>query len=324
MIEVTRMKYARLLFLLIASTFLITATLMLTACKNNEEPDAEPTPPPAEKESIIELEVFSFTPENFPRMNGSPATLPLAQALWSALLGESEINTEDIAGFTRTTQSYRDLAAGLNDILIAGEPIPGVFDEISELGFEIDIAPIAVDALVFITSASNPVDDLTPEQIRLIYMGEISNWQQVGGENKEIIAFQRNEEAGSQVLMEKLVMDWRKMMDAPVQDLSVHDTDEPMTAIMGFDGSENAIAYTMLHYAENMKMADGFKILSINGVQPDADTIAGGAYPFINPYYAAINASEPEDNPARILFNWLQSEQGRALVEHEGYVVIGN
>ena len=47
-----------------------------------------------------------------------------------------------------------------------------------------------------------------------------------------------------------------------------------------------------------MQMADGLKLLKIDGVAPDAESIGSGEYPFLNPYYAAINAAEPEDSMA--------------------------
>jgi len=311
------MKLAKILIIFMA------AILLLAACKQEDDtvmlPD-EPTPTVGQEEPI-EREIFAFTQADFPRMDGSPSTVPLAQAVACALLGQSRDNVEELAIFTRTTQSFRNLAAGLCDILIVGEPAPGVYDELEEQGFKLDIAPIAVDALVFIVSASNPVDNLTSGQLRDIYTGVITNWQQVGGENVEITAFQRNEEAGSQVLMEKLVMDWLRMADAPMQSFAEYSgAGERLTAIKGFDGSAGAIGYTMYHYAEKMKMADGLKIISIDGVKPGTATITSGDYPFLNPYYVVIGEYEPEDNPARIMYNWLLSDEGQDFISREGYV----
>lgn len=314
------MKFIKLIIIILA------IALLLTACKKDEEPEIPPEEPPlitVDPETPIEIEMFTFTHENFPRIDGSPATAPLAQAISTVMLGQARETFEESTIFTRTSQSFRNLAAGLCDILIVAEPTPGTLEELMELGVHIDIAPIAMDALVFIVNASNPVSDLTTEQVKGIYTGEITNWQQVGGDDTEITAFQRNEEAGSQVLVEKLVMDWQSMADAPIQSFqTAFGTDELITAIMGFDGSPDAIGYTMFHYAEKMKMADGLKILSVNGVKPGTDTIASGEYPLLNPYYAVISADQLEENPARIMFNWLLSDEGQALIDLEGYVSI--
>ena len=64
------------------------------------------------------------------------------------------------------------------------------------------LTPFATDALVFVVNADNPVNGLTTEQLQKIYTGESTNWSQVGGEDRELLPFQRHPEAGSQALMQ--------------------------------------------------------------------------------------------------------------------------
>ena len=307
---------------------LAVASLMLAACSdsaanNPTGPVQEEPSTPAQQEAPPARTEFVFTRENFPRMDGSTSTAPLAQAAACVLLGEPREDVAELTVFNRTTQSFRNLANGLCDILIVSEPAPEVFEELAAQGFRYEMAAIATDALVFVVNASNPVDSLTLQQIQRIYTGRITNWKQVGGEDKEIEAFQRNSEAGSQVLMEKLVMNGVSMADAPKKEFATaFGMGELISAIKGFDGSANAIGYTVYYYAEDMRMAEGLKIIAIDGVKPSADTIRSGEYPFLNPYYAVIGADEPEDSPARIMFDWLLSDEGQSLAAHEGYVTI--
>ena len=314
------------LFKLIASfIFIFSITLLITACRTNDEADDAPDDADISDyhEAPVVLEEFSFSRESFPRMDGSPMTVPLAQATACVLLGESRENVAEMTMFTRTTQAFRNLVAGQSDILIVGEPAPHILELPEEHDFSFEMAPIALDALVFIVCKSNPVDNLTTGQLRDIYTGSITNWQQLGGSNEEITAFQRNEEAASQVLMQKLVMDWQPMMDAPMQSFSIiYEAEEGITAIRGFDGSPGAIGYTLFYYADVMKMAEGFKILTIDGVKPGNDTIKSGEYPLLNPYYAVINANEPEDGHTRVMYKWLLSGMGQAVIGGEGYVPI--
>lgn len=181
--------------------------------------------------------------------------------------------------------------------------------------------PFAVDALVFVVNADNPVDSLTVEQVQKIYTGEITNWSEVGGDNLEIVPFQRNAEAGSQTAMLKLVMKDLPMMEAPA-DYVRGEMGDLIEAVAAYDGTHAAIGYTVYYYANDMKMADGLKILSIDGVVPCADTIRSGAYPFLNNYYVLTAADLPEDDPAQILYDWILSEEGQKLVAHEGYVSV--
>ena len=210
--------------------------------------------------------------------------------------------------------------AGEDDLLLAGEPEQAVMERL-EAGDRWLLTPFATDALVFVVNADNPVDSLTTEQLQKIYTGEITNWSQVGGEDRDIIPFQRNPEAGSQALMKKLVMDGLEMMEPPV-DYTAGSMSSLLEGVRQYDNSPAAIGYTVYYYAHDMEMAQGLKLLSIDGTAPSPDTIRSGEYPFLNPYYAVMDKDEAEDSPARILYDWLLGEEGQSLVAREGYVSI--
>ncbi len=287
------------------------AFALLAACG---APEAQPSPTP-------DANQVSFTRENFPRLDGSTATAPLGRAIAAVLLGESEDEVSDLIDFSRTTESYRELMRGNRDLVIAAEPNEAVFDEMKDAGFELKMEPFAMDALVFMVNAGNPVESLTLEQLRGIYTGEITNWSEVGGEDAEIVAFQRNAESGSQVLMEKLVMDGTEMIDPPEGGM-VGEMGTLISAVKEYDNSANAIGYTVYYYAHDMQMADGLKLLKVDGVEPDAETIGSGEYPFLNPYYVAIDAAEPENSMTRVLFDWILGPDGQKLVDMQGYVAV--
>ena len=307
---------------------LFSITILLTACSDKNDPTVDPNVPPHQtpeqsQQTPDNREAFIFTRENFPRMDGSTSTAPLAEAAATVLLGEPREAVAELVDFSRTTQSFRNLADGLCDILIVSEPAPEVFDELRAMDFEIEMAPIALDALVFVVNSGNPVDNLTHQQIQRIYTGRITNWSEVGGDDIDIVPFQRNAEAGSQVLMEKLVMDGLRMTAAPEQSfMTAFGMGEMISAMKGFDGSASAIGFTVFFFAEDMGMAEGLKIIAVDGVTPSAETIRSGEYPFLNPYYAVIGAKEPENSPARIMWDWLQSGDGQKLVSLEGYVSV--
>lgn len=287
------------------------AFALLAACG---APEAQPSPTP-------DANQVSFTRENFPRLDGSTATAPLGRAIAAVLLGESEDEVSDLIDFSRTTGSYRELMRGNRDLVIAAEPNEAVFDEMKEAGFEIEMEPFAMDALVFMVNAGNPVESLTLEQLRGIYTGEITNWSEVGGEDVEIVAFQRNAESGSQVLMEKLVMDGTEMIDPP-EGYMLSSMGGLMDAVKSYDNSSNAIGYSVYYYAHDMQMADGLKLIAVDGVEPNQDTIRSGDYPFLNPYYVAIDAAEPENSMTRVLFDWILGPDGQKLVDMQGYVAV--
>lgn len=262
---------------------------------------------------------FTFTRENFPRLDGSTACIPLGEAICSVLLGESRDQVQDLVQFNRTTQSFRNLMNGSCDLLISGEPNAAVYEEMEANHFEADIETFGRDGLVFLVNESNPVDNLTTDQIRDIFSGKITNWKEVGGEDAPIIAIQRNEGAGSQALIKKLVMKDTPMMEAPA-DYIAGSMGDLMTVVKSYDGSANAIGYSVYYYAHDMEMAKGLKLLKIDGVEPSRETIHDQTYPHLNAYYCVIAHDTPADSPIRILYDWIMSEDGQRLIAQEGYV----
>ena len=262
---------------------------------------------------------FRFTRDNFPTLNGSSSTRPMAEGLAMALLGEAQEQVQDLLTFSRTTQSYRELMNGNADLLLAAEPAETIWDEKKKKNFDWQMDILAYDGLVFIVNKDNPVDSLTADQIRDIYTGKITNWSQLGGNKLDIVPFQRNEEAGSQAAMKKLVMGDTPMMK-PIGPYVVNSMGGLVDAVASFDGSPAAIGYTMYYYAVNMGMAKDLKILKVDGIAPSVATIAGNEYPFRNNYYVVSKAGLPDSDPTAVLHQWLLSPSGQTLLEKLGYV----
>jgi hypothetical protein len=112
-----------------------------------------------------------------------------------------------LATNSSTHQSYVNLIEGRSALgLLARRPSA---DELALAGtknVELDIRPVALDAFVFLVNRENKVRDLTHEQIRRIYTRKITRWDEVGGAEMPITAFQRDRNSGSQELMRELVM----------------------------------------------------------------------------------------------------------------------
>ena len=104
----------------------------------------------------------------------------------------------------------------LSPAVLAAEPAPEVLSELTEQDRWL-LTPVATDALGLVVNQDNPVDSLTVEEIQKIYTGEITNGSQVGGEDREIVPFQRNATAGSQTAMIQQAMGDLPLMDAPAE-----------------------------------------------------------------------------------------------------------
>lgn len=267
---------------------------------------------------------FTFTPDNYPRMGGSLAVLPLGEAITASALSISREETADYILFENsTTWNYEQLVDGNFDILLAYEPSEEAIAYAESQNFEWEMTPIGRDALVFIANADNPVGGLTTQQITDIYTGQITNWSQVGGNDSEIIAYQRNRDSGSQTLFDLFFPLGDQLIDPP-EELIVDSMIGLLEAVADYDNSENALGYTVYYYLTNMETdkLSRSKILAVDGVEANNETIASGEYPYVNDFYVVIPADLPDDDPARILYNWICSDQVKELGERENYVML--
>ena len=183
---------------------------------------------------------------------------------------------------------------------------------------------LATDGLVFVVHADNPVDSLTVEQLRDIYTGAVSNWSELGGEDAGIVPFQRNPESGSYTLFDKLLVGGRELalLDPP-EEFRPATMGGLVESLAEYNNSGNAIGYSVYYYVSEMYAEPGLKLMAVDGVEPSFDSIQSEEYPFCNAFYAAIRADEPEDSPARQLYNWLLSADGRQTILDAGYVPAG-
>ena len=245
--------------------------------------------------------------------------LPLSRALMMASTGVSAQEAELRISHSKTTLSFYALVSGEADLLLVARPAQEAFDYAEDMGVELEMRPIGVDALVFLTSDKNPVDSLTQQQAVGIYTGAITNWKEVGGADAEIVAYQRNETSGSQVMMENVVMDGQLMTDAPVE-YRPSEMGALVDEVASYRNSASAIGYSVYYYVTEMYLREGIKLLAIDGVAPSNETIASGEYPYTQCNYAVIRKDEKEDSPARQLFDFLTTPEGKALMAAQGYV----
>lgn len=310
----------------IAALLLVFCLLTLCACGAQQD-DATTTEAPTE--SVTESTTsnlngnFVFTKENYPRMGGSLANLPLGQAVTATVLGISREDANELITFAgSTTDNYKAIIDGTFDILLAYEPSEEAKQYIADSGEELEMTPIGVDALVFICSKDNTVTNLTIDQIKSIYSGKTTDWSAVGGEKGEIAAYQRNPDSGSQTLFDKLIALGDDLMDPP-EGRQVGTMIGLLEAIADYDNSKNALGYTVYYYLTNMEQdkLETAKILAVDGVDPSNETIGDGSYPLTNDFYVVIRKSAAENSPERVLYNWICSEQGAALVKQENYPV---
>ena len=258
-----------------------------------------------------------FTLENYPRIDGSTSTLPLAEAFKANFTGTNIDEVE--VNHSRTHNAYVNLINGDTDLILVTYPSEDEQKLAEENGIELEIVPIVKEAFVFLVNNENPVEDLTLEQIQGIYTGEIKNWSEVGGLDSEILAYQRPENSGSQSGMLSLVMQGKEMME-PITENVISGMAEIIDVIADYDNGQNSIGYSYYYYATTMYTSDTIKLLGVNGVKPTYDNIKNGLYNLQTAYYAVIRKDEPQDSDVRKLLNTMISERGQNVAKEAGYV----
>ena len=109
--------------------------------------------------------------------------------------------------YRNTVRGFDALLDGTADILFSAAPSESQLQAAAAQGAALVQGPIGREAFVFFVNEKNPVENLTTEQVRDIYSGEITNWSQVGGPERLIYPVTRVEGSGSQSAMERFMGD---------------------------------------------------------------------------------------------------------------------
>lgn len=259
----------------------------------------------------------TFTlPKNFvfPITDGSTSTTNLDKAVRNAILGG-----EQTVAHTKTYTSFQNLLDGKCELIFTTPLSDTQLQTMQNLGFRHEAEPVAGEGFVFVVNKDNPVDTLTIEQIKGIYSGEINNWKEVGGNDAEIIAYQRNADSGSQNYMISFMGDTPLMK--PVTDQIPASMSGILDVIANYDNGIDAIGYSVYAYSDGMyENISEIKYIKVNGVEPSLTTLANGSYPLLGYNYAVFSADEPEESNVRALVKWIQSDEGQQVIANAGYI----
>lgn len=257
--------------------------------------------------------------KDLPVLNGSAALFPLYSAVVNMVYPETipELNQKKSPfRYTNTQQAYQELLSGKTEIVFSEKPSETILKSIQAKGLELELIPIGAEAFVFFNNRGNPVENLTQEQLRGIYSGRIVNWLEVGGEDEEIIAFQRNQGNGAQNCLERFMGDTKLMVSRQEYQLN---TDDGITeSASTYTNHKGAIGFSFLYYTRSMDVDKGVRLLAVDGVFPDNASVSSGEYPLSDKIYCAVIKGQVSENAQKLL-DWIVSDQGQRLVEQAGY-----
>lgn len=245
--------------------------------------------------------------DNLPVIDSAAALYPVSSAFVNAVYPEDSVNfngkdftSDSKLQMRNTISAYKSVVDGDADIILCAKPSQEQLKYAEDKGIELELVPIGCEAFVFLVNSSNPVDNLSTDEIRGIYSGKYTNWSQLGGENIPINPVTRNEGSGSQTALESF------MGDTPIKK-------NPL----GFIGS--AIGFSFRYYVEDIAEHGDIKMLSLNGVYPDKNNIADKNYPIVSNFYAVYSKSNTNPNIEPFI-SWMLSSEGQEIIEKTGYI----
>ena len=170
---------------------------------------------------------------------------------------------------------------------------------------------VAIDGIAVVTDAANTVTGLTKDQLIGIYTGEIKNWSELGGEDLAIVVVGREAGSGTRGAFEEIL----EVEDACSYANELDSTGAVMAKVASTPG---AIGYVSLDVLDDTVIA-----LTLDEVEPSAETIKSGEYFLSRPFVMATNGEIAEQSEAvQAMFDYLQSDEGKELVASVGLIVV--
>lgn len=245
-----------------------------------------------------------FADGDFPVMDSSTARKPLVQNIYRFFCLDTGYGGAEPLCST-THGAWLNIADKKADIALLAAPTDEEKAYLAERGLEVEMKLYGGDGLVFIGNSACGVTDLTLDQVRAIFRGEITNWSELGGADHAIRVLYRDDQSGSQRLFEKMVFKGEDVPD--YEALGFERLDEMSTLVSACLDDPYAIGYSIMTYLNDVYSNEALLAFSLNGYSATPGNVRTGDYPLGTKGYVVIRSDEPEDSPARRLYNWFGS-----------------
>ncbi|KMY66297.1 phosphate ABC transporter substrate-binding protein [Desulfocarbo indianensis] len=243
-------------------------------------------------------------------ISGSTTVLPLAQRTAEEYMKRYPDVRISVAG-TGSGDGIRALIDGTADIGNSSRDLKDKEKKLAlQKGVEVAKHVVALDCIVPVVHPSNPVSDLTTEQLGAIYAGKVRNWSQVGGEDRQVVAISRDSSSGTFEVWNHKVLGERVRVRPDAQLQASNGAVAQAVA-----GNKYAIGYVGLGYVHEQ-----VKALKVNGVKPSPETARSGAYPIARGLNMFTKASPKV--AVQGFIDFVLSPLGQEIVVREGFVPV--
>jgi phosphate transport system substrate-binding protein len=260
--------------------------------------------------------------EGMIQIKGSDTMVNLGQAWAEEFMAENPQVSLAVTGGGSGT-GIAALINGTCDIAEASRDMkPQEWEQAKKSGHDVHEIKVAVDALAVIVNPSNPVKELTFDQLSGIFTGKITNWNEVGGKDQKILALSRDRNSGTHVYFLEHVL--RKGNEKGPEQYAPSTLMLPSTQAIIDEAaqSDSAIGYVGLGYVSpKVKTVAVAKKGGEPFVQPSKADAMNKTYPIARPllFYTATDPQGTE----KTFIDFVLSEKGQKIVEAMDFVPLG-
>ena len=252
---------------------------------------------------------------------GSTASSTAAALSGNVATGGSTSMKNVIAALT---EGFAEVEPGVTvsyDPTGSGAGITGATDKTLDIGLssralkddekaDVDGTTIALDGIAIIVNNASKVEDLTVDQLKQMFTGEITNWSEVGGDDGEIVLIGREAGSGTRDGFESIV---------DVKDSCKYAQELTATGAVISAVEANPLA---IGYASLSAVGDTVKMVTVGGVECSEETVKDGSYEVQRPFVFVTNKSVALSEQAQAFFDFATSADAADLIRTAGAVPV--
>ena len=297
-----RSKFLSVIIVGIAA--LLINSMILAGCKDTVKTSKESVT--AEGSKVLPYEGQELV------ISGSTTLLQVSEA-WASAFMEKYGGTIIVNG-GGSGGGIADMINGINDLANASRQIKDEeLQAAKDAGLDVQEYIVLYDGIAVIVSSNVSVEDLTIEELSKIYTGEITNWQDVGGDNAEIVVIARDSSSGTGEYFLKEVVQLGKTVENDYSETALR-LQSNADVVNQVKNNDNAIGYIGLGYLE-----ESLKTVKVEGVEPTVDTVKDGSYPISRGLYVYAPDKELSEI-AQAYIDFIFSDEGQEIGLQEGFV----
>jgi phosphate transport system substrate-binding protein len=241
-------------------------------------------------------------------IKGSTTVLPIAQKVSEAYMKQNPDIKISISG-GGSGNGIKAIIDGSTDIATSSRFIQ---EKEIKIAMEKGVYPVpfavAYDCIIPIVHPSNPVSNLTIDQLKAIYKGEVTNWKEVGGADGKIVVISRDTSSGTYEVWEEKVLNKERVFPGALLQASSG------AVIQAISKNKNAIGYDGIGYIN-----ETVKPVSINSIKGTPETALDGSFPVSRALYVFTNGW-PKGDILNFINFVINPEKGQKYVEEAGFV----